>query len=104
MTTMAPRSPKNDVVGVRELKTRLGAYLREVRRGRTIVVTDRGQPVAELRPIPLATSDAGAEIDRLVVLGHLTRTSQAPLAPFRAVRHKGRPLAEAVVEERENRF
>ena len=30
-------------VGARELKTRLGHYLREVRGGHTIVVTDRGE-------------------------------------------------------------
>jgi prevent-host-death family protein len=41
-----------DVVGARELKTRLGTYLRRVREGRTLVVTDRGEPVAELRPLP----------------------------------------------------
>jgi len=29
-------------VGVRELKTRLGGYLRQVRAGRTLVITDRG--------------------------------------------------------------
>src|SRR5688572_7896540 len=40
------------VVGARELKTRLGSYLQRVREGRTLVVTDRGQPVAELRPVP----------------------------------------------------
>jgi prevent-host-death family protein len=91
-------------VGVRELKARLGSYLRQVRRGRTIVVTDRGEPVAELRPIALPTSGAGAEIDRLVVLGHLTRTSKAPLAPFHPIRQKGRPLAEAIAQDREDRF
>src|SRR3989304_5686519 len=36
-------------VGARELKTRLGTYLRKVRQGSTLVVTDRGEPVAELR-------------------------------------------------------
>ena len=92
------------VVGVRELKTRLGTYLREVRRGRTIVVTDRGEPVAELRPIALAKSGRGAELDRLVALGHLTRTSKAALAPFRPIRRKGRRLSEAIVEDREDRF
>ena len=92
------------VVGVRELKTRLGSYLREVRRGRTIVVTDRGEPVAELRPIALAKSGRGAELDRLVALGHLTRTSKAALAPFRPIRRKGRRLSEAIVEDREDRF
>jgi antitoxin (DNA-binding transcriptional repressor) of toxin-antitoxin stability system len=37
-------------VGVRELKNRLSEYLRLVRRGEEILVTDRGQVVAELRP------------------------------------------------------
>ena len=36
-------------VGVKELKNRLSAYLREVRRGRRVLVTDRGRVVAELR-------------------------------------------------------
>lgn len=35
-------------VGVKELKNRLSAYLREVRNGRRILVTDRGEVVAEL--------------------------------------------------------
>ena len=37
-------------VGVKELKNRLSAFLREVRQGRRILVTDRGEVVAELRP------------------------------------------------------
>src|SRR3990172_10546217 len=36
-------------VGLRELKNRLRAYVREVRAGQAVVVTDRGQVVAELR-------------------------------------------------------
>lgn len=40
-----------NVVGARELKTRLGTYLQRVREGRTLVVTDRGEPIAELRPL-----------------------------------------------------
>jgi len=37
-------------VGVRELKNRLSEYLRAVRGGEQVLVTDRGQVVAELRP------------------------------------------------------
>ncbi|PWU25245.1 MAG: hypothetical protein C5B48_02300, partial [Candidatus Rokuibacteriota bacterium] len=92
------------VVGVRELKTRLASYLRQVRRGQTIVVTDRGEPVAELRPIALAKSNRGAELDRLVAPGHLTRTSQAPLGPFRPIRLRGPLLSDAIVQDREDRF
>ena len=32
------------VVGVRELKTRLGTHLRRVREGRTLLLSDRGDP------------------------------------------------------------
>jgi antitoxin (DNA-binding transcriptional repressor) of toxin-antitoxin stability system len=38
------------VVGLRELKNRLSEYVREVRAGEEVIVTDRGQAVAELRP------------------------------------------------------
>ena len=40
-------------VGTRELKNRLSHYLRQVREtGTSLLVTDRGEVVAELRPIP----------------------------------------------------
>ncbi len=37
------------VVGVRELKNRLSQYLQMARKGEYVLVTDRGQVVAELR-------------------------------------------------------
>jgi prevent-host-death family protein len=37
-------------VGVRELKNRLSEYLRDVRAGERVLVTDRGEVVAELAP------------------------------------------------------
>ena len=40
-------------VGIRELKNRLSEYLRLVRNGEEILVTDRGEVIAELRqPTP----------------------------------------------------
>lgn len=38
------------VVGIRELKNRLSEYIRRVRAGDEVLVTDRGEVVAELRP------------------------------------------------------
>lgn len=35
-------------VGIRDLKNRLSEYLREVHRGEIVLVTDRGEVVAEL--------------------------------------------------------
>jgi len=32
-------------VGIRELKTQLSRYIRQVKAGSTVVITDRGKPV-----------------------------------------------------------
>ncbi|WP_420631058.1 type II toxin-antitoxin system Phd/YefM family antitoxin [Candidatus Leptofilum sp.] len=36
--------------GIRELKEQLSAYIRRVKSGETIVITDRGKPVGRLVP------------------------------------------------------
>ena len=91
-------------VGSRELKTRLGTYLRRVRRGATLVVTDRGEPVAELRPVADGVSPEDAGLAALEVLGAVTRGRGERLAPLRPIRSKGRPASQAVIEGREDRF
>ena len=91
-------------VGSRELKTRLGAYLQQVQAGVTIVVTDRGQPVAELRPLAPAAKGEETRLAELMALGVLTQQSAQPLSPFRGGRSMGRSLTEAISEDREERF
>jgi prevent-host-death family protein len=69
--------------GVRELKTHLSAYLREVESGEVILVTDRGRVVAELRPpgeADRSTSPADLRYRRLVDRG-LLRPAADP-TPF----------------------
>lgn len=39
-------------IGVRELRQNASRYLREVKRGETVEVTERGEPIARLVPIP----------------------------------------------------
>ncbi len=93
----------NAKVGSRELKTRLGAYLQRVRGGSTLLVTERGRPVAELRPLEHeGGGDAG--LAALEALGVVSRKAKARLGSFRPVRSAGRPVSEAVVEAREERF
>jgi len=94
---------ERNVVGARELKVRLGTYLRRVRQGRTLVVTDRGQPVAELRPIG---ADPGADsiLLKLEAAGAVTRATRKRLAPFRAIEGRGPSLEAAVLEDRKDRF
>jgi len=45
-------------VGIRELKNRLSEHLRLVRSGETVLVTDRGEVVAELSPPGRPVADA----------------------------------------------
>jgi prevent-host-death family protein len=45
-------------IGIRELRQQASRYLRDVQRGETIEVTDRGRPVARLVPVP---HDVGLE-------------------------------------------
>ena len=94
---------ERNLVGARELKARLGTYLRRVRQGRTLVVTDRGEPIAELRPIAPDLSRE-AVLARLKATGAVTRIVNEPLTPFRHVENRGRPAAAAIIEDRDDRF
>jgi antitoxin (DNA-binding transcriptional repressor) of toxin-antitoxin stability system len=78
--------------GIRELKDRLSAYLREVEHGETVLVTDRGRVIAELRP-PGAEDRAASPEDlryrRLVERGFIRpgrgktfRFSDLPACPL----------------------
>jgi len=37
--------------GIRELKEQLSAYLRQVKAGGTVTITDRGKPIARIVPL-----------------------------------------------------
>ncbi len=57
-------------VGVRELRQRASELLRLVGQGEVIEITDRGRPVAQLRPVP-----AGSPLERLRESGELEPAS-----------------------------
>jgi prevent-host-death family protein len=65
-------------VGVKQLKARLSEYLRLVRAGQTVLITDRDEVVAELRPARRQRS-AGANLEEqlqiLADAGEITRPS-----------------------------
>lgn len=92
------------VVGARELKTRLGSYIQQVRNGTTFVVTERGQPVAELRPLTLKGTKEEVRLSELVATGKISRISSLPLQPFKPIRIKGKPLSKTILEDRQDRL
>lgn len=50
--------PLTRSVGVRELKSSLSAFLREVKEGATLIVTEHDAAIAELRPLSAAFNPA----------------------------------------------
>lgn len=65
----------DDLVGVAELRQNLSVYLRRVRKGETLVVTDRNRPVAVLGPAPASASD----LDRLIAAGRVSAPTRSEL-------------------------
>jgi len=66
-------------VGVKQLKSRLSEYLRLVRSGETVLVTDRDEVVAELRPTrrqPDPADSLDGLLESLAERGEVTRASQ----------------------------
>ena len=91
-------------VGSRELKTRLGSYLKRVSRGQAFIVTDRSQPVAELRPLGPPSSAADARLAAMAALGAITLPSSARLTPLAPV-STGRQLGSDMIrQDRDERF
>jgi len=84
-------------VGVRELKNRLSYYLREVKRGRPITVTERGRSVAIL--IPADSPDARVARE-LAGRGIGSWGGGKPKGASRPVIIKGKPISRIVLEDR----
>ena len=61
---------------VTELKAHLSEYLRTVKRGEEVLVTERGKPIARLMPLPPASESDG--LDELERAG-LFRRGEGPL-------------------------
>lgn len=86
-------------VGVRDLKTRLSEYLRQVKAGQTIVITEHGRPVGRLVPAAQSLDD---RLQAMAQAG-LMVWSGKKLAPMRSVaRTRGkRTVADLLVGNRE---
>lgn len=87
-------------VGVRELRQNLSVYLRRVKRGERLEVTERGRPVAVLVPV----SESSTPLELLVSSGRASRP-EADLLEL--LPPKGRPstrLSDALREGRADRL
>ena len=85
-------------IGIRELKARLSECVRDVKSGATVIVTERGRPVARLVP------EAGSLDERLEALrqtGAILWNGRRLSAMTPEVHARGaRAVADIVVENR----
>ena len=86
-------------IGIRELKSTLSECVREFRAGRTIVVTDHGQPVARIIP---ESASLRERVEALRNAGAVAWSGRRlrPAKPAGKVRG-AKTVADLVVENRE---
>lgn len=93
-------------VGLRELKAKLGEYVRKASGGEIVLVTERGRVVAELRA-PLTTRELPPELAGLATLAErglltlgLPGKGRYPKSPLRSRRGRAARLLDAEREDR----
>lgn len=86
-------------VGTRELKGRLSEYLRRVKAGQTIIVTERGKVIGQIIPVKPSLE----ERMKATVTAGVVEWNEQKLKTYKPVAvNKGeRQLSDLVVEDRE---
>lgn len=87
-------------VGVRELKNRLSAYIRQVKQGEIVRVTERGKAVAILKKEPACRIDQQLEALENKGLLRMGEGGKPWGLASRRKAVKGAPLSRSVIEER----
>lgn len=89
-----------NTVGIRELKSRLTHYVRLVKQGHNVILTERGKPVAVLHGLDEEAQTREGRLARLAAQGRilLPSTPRRRVRPVRTKRPVG--LTQAIMEDR----
>ena len=89
-------------VGIREAKVHLSRYLKMVRNGAEIVITDRGKPVGRIVPIEAAELPLADRIRRLEDQGVIVRRSEKSPGKIPAAIPLADNMAQKILQEDRN--
>jgi prevent-host-death family protein len=92
-------------LGLREANQHFSKAVKAVRAGKEVVLTERGRPIAVIRPISADTTDEAA-LQAMVDEGLVKaapRKGPTPPPRWRPAKVKGKPLSRTVTEDREDR-
>jgi prevent-host-death family protein len=83
-------------VGIRDLKAQLSEYLRQVKAGETVIITEHGRPIGRIIPEPGSPEEL---IQRLIDRGELLWSGE-PLPPIEPVGDNiGKTLVSDIISE-----
>jgi prevent-host-death family protein len=91
-------------LGLREANQQFSKAIKAVRAGKEVVLTDRGHPIAIIKPIKEETAREAA-LQAMVDEGLVrlaARKGPTPVPRWRPVKVKGKQLSQTVVEDRED--
>ncbi len=91
-------------IGLREANQHFSKAIKAVKAGRHVVLTERGRPIAVIKPI--AGEHGAAAIRRMIEEGVLqpgNKSGQTRLRHWKPIRMKGVPLSQTLREERDAR-
>jgi prevent-host-death family protein len=92
-------------LGLREANQQFSRAIKAVRAGKEVVLTDRGRPIAVIKPIREDRTEETA-LQAMAAEGLITppsRKGPMPSPRWRPVKVKGKPLSQTVIDEREDR-
>ena len=87
-------------VGVRELKNSLSAYIRKVKKGETVIVTERGKEIALLKRPPAGPLEERLEALQAKGWVRVGEGGKPMGLPGRRKKVRLAPLSKAVIEDR----
>jgi prevent-host-death family protein len=91
-------------LGLREANQRFSQTIKAVRAGREVILTDRGHPIAVIKPIK---DEGGREamLNTMAEQGLITvaaRKGAMPTPRWRPVKVKGKPVSQTIIDDRED--
>lgn len=87
-----------ETVGIRELKRHLSEYLRSVKAGEKVVITDRKREIAVI--VPFRKAESQVKFLQLVREGVADWSGKRPRGMAVRIKSKGKSVSEAVIEDR----
>jgi prevent-host-death family protein len=90
-------------LGLREANQHFSKAIKAVRAGKEVILTERGRPIAIIKPIK-GDHESEAAIKRMADEGLITLpTRRGPLPRFEPAAVSGKPLSQTIIDDREDR-